>query len=94
MDSASIYGANATWDLVFGLLTSKNIRLIWLPKYSPEFNPMELFWWSLKGQICGLPRAEIFVHLQELVVNITASIAMNTILGWFCQTITAWQKPK
>jgi hypothetical protein len=84
-----INGADAMWGLIFGLLTSKNIRLIWLPKYSPEFNFMELFWWSLKGQICGLLRAENFVHLQELVVNITASIPMNTILGWFCQTITA-----
>jgi transposase len=94
MDSARIHGGDATWDLVYGLLQSKGVRLVWLPKYSPEFNPVELFWRALKGQIRNLPKTLDFCNLQELVVDITASYSMDTILGWILESITKWQKSK
>jgi transposase len=61
MDSARIHGADATWDVVYGLLESKNIQLIWIPKYSPEFNPVELFWRYLKVSL----RIELTNELGE-----------------------------
>jgi transposase len=92
MDSARIHGADATWDLVYGLLQSRNVRLVWLPKYSPEFNPVELYWRFLKGQIRYLPTSMDYVNLKDLVVDITASISMDLILGWTVEAITKWQQ--
>ena len=66
----------------FGFLQSKNVWLVWLPKYSQEFNSVELFWWYLKGQIWNLPKFQDFVNLQHLVVNITA--------GWYLNQCNFW----
>ncbi len=71
---------------------SKGVQLVWLPKYSPEFNPVELFWRHLKGQIRNLPRSQDFVNLQDLVVDITASISMDLIFGWILEAIAKWQE--
>jgi transposase len=91
MDSAPIHAADGTWDLIFRLLDSKNVRLVWLPKYSPEFNPVELYWRYLKMHIRHLPTAQDFVHLQNLVVEITSQIPMDVIFGWVLEAIEKWR---
>jgi transposase len=80
IDSVRIYGANATWNLIFGPLSSKNVLLIWLPKYSPEFNPMELYWRHFKGEIRNLPSSDDFVNIKESVLDITASISSTSFI--------------
>ena len=85
MDSARIHGADATWDLVFGLLNTKGVQLIYLPKYSPEFNPVELFWRYLKTKIRNLPYLHgilkplpngniNFISIKKYLVNISSYI--------------------
>jgi transposase len=92
MNSARIHGGDATWDLVHGLLKSKEVRLVWLPKYSPEFNPVELFWRFLKGLIRFLPTTNSYQHLKDIIIDITATIPMEMIFNWFCEAMTTWQK--
>ena len=91
MDSARIHGVDATWDLVFGLLNTKGVQLIYLPKYSPEFNPVELFWRYLKTKIRNLPRTEDFLQIQNHVMDITSSVPIDTIFTWYIEAITKWQ---
>ncbi len=92
MDSARVHGGDATWDLLYGLLQSKNVRLVWLPLYSPEFNPVELYWRALKGQIRNSPSTESFCNLQEKIIQITAGISLDIILAWYFEAITKWQE--
>ncbi len=94
LDSAWVHGGDATWELIFGLLASKNIQLIWLPKYSPEFNPVELFWRFLKENLRHLPEASTFGNLEEKVVEITASVPLDYVFGWYLEAITKWNNPK
>jgi len=91
MDSARIHGADATWDVVYGLLESKNIQLIWIPKYSPEFNPVELFWRYLKENLRHLPSIEDFGCLQEKIIDLIAQCPMDYIFDWYMEAITKWQ---
>jgi len=94
MDSARIHGADATWEIVNGLLKSRNIQLIWLPKYSPEFNPVELFWRYLKENLRHLPSINDFTFLQNKIIDITARCSMDYILGWYFEAITKWEGQK
>jgi len=40
------------------------IELLYLPPYSPEYNPIELFWKWLKRKIYG---AQAFVSMKNLI---------------------------
>jgi transposase len=91
LDSARIHGADATWELIFGLLSSKGVKLIWLPKYSPEFNSVELFWRALKENLRHLPSMDHFSSIQEKIVDYTASLPIDYVLNWFLEAITKWQ---
>jgi len=44
MDNASIHCAAGSFDLMVVLLRAMGVRVIFLPKYSPELNPVELVW--------------------------------------------------
>ncbi len=91
MDSAQIHGVNATWNFIFDLLQSKRVQLIWFPKYSSEFNPVKLFWRYLKDHLRNLSSAKEYSNLKNHVVNISASLSLDMILGWFYEAITKWQ---
>ena len=94
LDNAKVHGGDSTWELVNGLLQAKNVKLIWLPKYSPEFNPVELYWRFLKENLRHLPNVSDFGCLQEKVVEITASVPIDYIFGWYLESITKWQQTK
>lgn len=55
IDNAGIHKAKR-------LVIPENIRLIFLPAYSPELNPVERFWQHIKRDIKG----KIFSALQEM----------------------------
>jgi transposase len=65
-----------------------------LPKYSPEFNPVELFWRFLKENLRHLSEASTFGNLEEKVVEITASVPLDYVFGWYLEAITKWNNPK
>ncbi len=92
LDSARVHGGDATWEIVYGLLSSKHVKLVWLPKYSPEFNPVELYWRYMKTNIRNLPVVQDFEQLQEICIDLAASVPMDYILEWFLEAMTKWQE--
>ena len=50
LDNASIHRSKKTKDF---LQRHKNIHLIHLPPYSPEYNPVEIFWRWIKPKVYG-----------------------------------------
>ena len=51
MDNCSIHGAADTLRALFDLVEVAGIRLIYLPPYSPELNPCELVFASVKNYL-------------------------------------------
>jgi len=71
IDNAGIHKAKR-------LIIPENIRLIFLPPYSPELNPIERFWQYIKKDIKG----EIFSDLAEMkdyVADILKECSKKTI---------------
>ncbi len=71
IDNAGIHKAKR-------LVIPQNIRLIFLPAYSPELNPIERFWQHIKRDIKG----KIFSVLQEMkdyVADILKKCSEETI---------------
>jgi len=50
LENASIHKSKRTKKF---LETHKNIHLFYLPPYSPEYNPVELFWKWIKPKVYG-----------------------------------------
>ena len=49
MDNASFHCKNRLYELCKE--SNKNLRLIFLPPYSPELNPIEKYWATLKRKV-------------------------------------------
>jgi len=50
LDNASIHRSKKTKEF---LRRHKNIHLFYLPPYSPEYNPVEMFWRWIKPKVYG-----------------------------------------
>jgi len=50
LDNASIHRSKKTKEF---LKRHKNIHLFFLPPYSPEYNPVEIFWRWIKPKVYG-----------------------------------------
>jgi len=51
LDNATIHSATDTFRMVYDLCEAKDVRIIFLPTYSPELNPVELCWAQIKRHI-------------------------------------------
>lgn len=51
MDNCAIHGAEATLSALFSLLEAAGVQLVYLPPYSPELNPCELVFASVKNYL-------------------------------------------
>jgi len=51
MDNCGIHAAKDSVDLLYGCLEAAGVRLIFLPPYSPELNPCELVFASVKNYL-------------------------------------------
>ena len=49
MDNASFHRKNKLYELC--KIANKNLKLIFLPPYSPELNPIEKYWSKLKKNL-------------------------------------------
>ena len=69
-------------DDVKNLLKENNVNYLFLPPYSPEYNPIELAWSKFKQFIKKIkPRCELFLWLS---INLAIeSISLNDINGYF-----------
>jgi transposase len=44
---------NGAFHKVLKLVIPKNIKLVFIPPYSPELNPSEKIWWKMKRAFTG-----------------------------------------
>ena len=51
MDNCRIHGAQDTLTTLFNLLEAAGVHLVYLPPYSPELNPCELVFASVKNYL-------------------------------------------
>jgi transposase len=57
-------------------------KLLFLPAYSPDFNPVELLWSKVKA-ILRKEKARTFETLEKALKLALDSISVNDIAGWF-----------
>jgi hypothetical protein len=53
-----------------------------------------LFWRFLKENLRHLPRVQNFKNLKEQIVEITVSVPLDYIFGWYLEAMTKWLNPK
>jgi transposase len=61
-----------------------NVRLVWLPPYSPELNPIERGWRDLKDQLAWQPFTDVEAQ-QEYVADVLCAYDAPTL-----QSLTAY----
>ena len=72
---------------LYYLIESVKATVIFLPTYSPDFNPIELLWSKLKAFIRKhKPRSR--EALDNVVAQALDSVSLNDILGWFSESET------
>jgi transposase len=64
------------------MLTKAEIRLLFLPPYSPELNPIEEAWSKIKSIFRGLEARTIPSFIDGLKETYRA-ITHENIMGWF-----------
>jgi transposase len=62
----------------------ENVRLVWLPPYSPELNPIERVWRDLKDQLAWQQFPDVEVQ-QEYVADLLCAYDAPTL-----QSLTAY----
>lgn len=67
---------------VEALIEAQGARLIYLPPYSPDFNPIELAWSKVKTLLRRL-KARTFPDLIEALKAALLAITPHDIQGWF-----------
>lgn len=75
---------NASWhkskDLKPFLEVNPRLKLIFLPPYAPELNPVEKLWKSLKRSVCHNRYFKKIVDLKEKILEFKYSINQQKVL--------------
>ena len=64
------------------LIESRGAQLLYLPPYSPDFNPIEQAWSKLK-QLLRSAKARLLENLESAVAEALAAITPDNALAWF-----------
>lgn len=78
MDNASVHKSSQLENII----SSKGCYLVYLPRYSPEFNPIEMAWSKIKSYVRGKnPRTlqEVEQSLMQAIRTITTQDSINYI---------------
>ena len=78
LDNSSVH----TSKLVLGTLKKCGIKYLFLPPYSPDFNPIELSWASMKSTLRKL-KARTRDKLDDAVKIALDSVKTTSIANWF-----------
>lgn len=71
-DNASVHKGEDSFDVLLELLDAYNISLMFLPKYSPEFNPCELVFGLLKNHLrCYRKTDDFYFELMKVLAAIS-----------------------
>ncbi len=92
LDNAPIHGGEESWEILDELLEAKGINLVFLPKYSPELNPVELLWRYLKQTLRNLGDIKDLQTLEYAVPDVVVKVKLETILGWYWDCFEVWKK--
>jgi transposase len=63
-------------------IESAGVTLCFLPTYSPELNPIELWWADLKRELRRLA-IDSQVELVDALRRLRAALPLDKIAGWF-----------
>lgn len=85
LDNSSVHKSK----LVIETLNKCKIKYLFLPRYSPDYNPIELFWASMKSFL-KKQKARTHEKLENAVLNAINSVSVDNIGNWFshCGYIT------
>jgi transposase len=67
------------------LLIPKNIRLLFLPPYSPELNPAELVWLNMKRKttnVISKTMEELKIKIDEIVNKLITPEFIKSLCGF------------
>lgn len=78
MDNCSIHKGEAIRQMI----ESVGAELIYLPTYSPEYNPIEQMWSKIKSILQGLS-ARTYADLAIAIEVAFAKVSLNDIHNWF-----------
>jgi transposase len=84
LDNASIHYALEIRDELDDLLANAQVRLLFMPTYSPELNPCELCFGSSKNYMY---RRRGSFEFEDEVVNSLAHITPSDMLGFYTKCI-------
>lgn len=82
--SLTIVCDGAAWHKAKALIIPDNIRLVFIPPYTPEMNPIEQIWKEIRK--CGF-KNEVFNTLNNVVERLCSTI--NSISAQTITSITA-----
>ena len=63
-------------------LKRRGVKLVRLPRYSPDFNPIEMLWQKLKHNL-KKARIDKFSELEDGLVDAMKEIKKSDIEGWY-----------
>jgi transposase len=78
MDNLSVHKVAKIRDLVSKL----KINILFLPPYSPDFNPIEMLWSKVKEILRGF-EARTHRSLDRAMTTALQAVQTSDILGWF-----------
>ena len=64
------------------LVESAGARILYLPPYSPDFNPIEQAWSKIK-QLLRAAKARTLEALEEAIADALAAITITNAKAWF-----------
>jgi transposase len=67
---------------VRALIEARGAQLLYLPPYSPDFNPIEQAWSKIKGLLRAV-KARTLPLLDDAVTAALAAITPDNATGWF-----------
>jgi len=85
MDNSTVHGVLASWFALSAILNAYDIKLVYLPAYSPELNPAENVFHGVKKYIKQNRR--IGKKVLTLVIESIASISYNQMVEWYANCI-------
>lgn len=89
-DNASIHFGSATWQELTDLLDENGIRYLFLPTYSPELNPCEMVFASMKRWIRNAGSTEC-PSLYWRINDSLAQVSYSSMLAFYdeCTSVAA-----
>ncbi len=73
VDNAAVHGAADTYNFLLEILSNAGVELMYLPAYSPELNPIELVFASVKQYLRSSRQSDIplFFEIMALFYDVT-----------------------